>query len=99
MLTFTFVPAVAFSSAARTQEGRWTPARETQLDADHGGLSPVPTTMVHPNLGEMDLLKRYSVGANACGFVGPGGAWCLVLIVLSALGQVWHSRFLGLSVS
>lgn len=63
--------------SARNVAVRWSPARETGLPArgeggggvDYG-VSPVPTQIpgARPELGGMELFKRYQIGSDTCGF-------------------------------
>ncbi len=69
------VPVMAGLSPVRRADGSarmWAPARQTNVvvppTAAYGedGLSPAPTN--GPELGEMELFKRYQMGSDTCGF-------------------------------
>jgi hypothetical protein len=60
-------PSGAFEPLTRPRPDRsWAPARQTAAGDGEGGLSPAPTA--RPALGEMELLRRYDMGTDTCGF-------------------------------
>jgi len=82
------------SPLMRFGERSWTPARETGSPATAAGgdgegrLSPRPTEPArHPDFGQAELLRRYDMGSDTCGFASgvkcallarpPGGPWRL----------------------
>jgi hypothetical protein len=75
--------AGAFSPKVhRRDQESWTPARETGVadEVNRIGWSPKPTEAPGARYGEMELLKRYSMGTNTCGFVS--GYSCMIEVVI-----------------